>query len=83
MFKEGKSVKAKSGKGAIGNAKGKVKALSSKKPAIKSKAGSGAAPKVSGKVSALSSKNPGPKKAKAKDNIAHAKRAVKLANYKF
>lgn len=84
MFKEGKPVKAVKGMAKIKNSVGKkgLKGLAAKKPVAKIKKG-GAVVSKNGSLSALKAKNPGPKKAKSKQEIKHAKRAVKLANYKF
>lgn len=75
-----------SGKVANGSSKKGLGGLKAKKPAMKSKKGSavvanGSGSKgIGGLKKAVQKKGPAPK---SKSEVAHAKRAVKLASYKF
>lgn len=91
-FKENEKeniMKAEKGKAKIKNATGKmgIKKLADKKPKGAMKPMKGKAKVANGRtgkgIKALASKQTGKTSTKTKFEVAHAKRAVKLANYKF
>ena len=86
-FKEGENkLVMKKGKAAISNGKGAkgLKSLKAKQPKAAHKSVKGpVGGKGSGSVSALAKKSPKKLVKKSKGEVAHAKRAVKLAGYKF